>query len=57
MSEHLIDNTCGSDTFCEQLARVDRFGANCRLIFTTREVIQPQYSVIVTNSLFRPTTW
>jgi hypothetical protein len=57
MSEHLIDNTCDSDTFCEQLARVDRFGANCRLIFTTREVIQPQYSVIVTNSLFRPTTW
>jgi hypothetical protein len=47
MSEHLIDNSYGNDTFCEQLARIDRLGRNCRLVFTTRDVIQPQYSVIV----------
>jgi hypothetical protein len=47
LNEHLIDNSYGGDIFCERLARIDRLGPNCRLIFTTRDVTEPKWSVIM----------
>ena len=47
MTEHLVDNCYGQDTFCERLVRIDRIGPSCRLIFASRDVTEPNYSIIV----------
>jgi hypothetical protein len=47
MTERFIDNCLGQDIFCEQLARIDCLGNNRRLIFTTRDMTEPDYQVVV----------
>jgi hypothetical protein len=43
--QHLIDQI--SDTYCHNLARIDRLGLNRRLIFTVPDVGSPSYQTVV----------
>ena len=42
----LVDNYV-TETYCHELARIDRLGLNCRLIFTVPSVDSPNFRSVV----------